>query len=88
MNTPKPEDYAERIEEALLAGRKLHAIKLYCEFKQVGLAEAKREMDRREKDLWAAHPEKFKRPPGRGCAAMLLLMAALTIAGVFAATRW
>jgi hypothetical protein len=60
MNTPIPEDNLAAIKTALFAGRKIEAIKLYREFTEAGLADAKNAVEKMEAELRAASPERFK----------------------------
>jgi len=56
------------IHEAIFAGKKIVAIKLYREQTKVGLAEAKRAVEEIEKQLRAAAPGLFSKPQaGQGC---------------------
>lgn len=83
METPKPEDQAERIRTALFAGSKIEAIKLYRDQTGVGLAEAKAAVEKLEAELRATVPASFANPPGKGCAA-----AAAMVAGIAGAFVW
>lgn len=56
------------INEAIFAGKKIVAIKLYREQTKAGLAEAKRAVEEIEKQLRAAAPGLFAQPPAKqGC---------------------
>jgi len=60
MDHPKPQATHEAIKEALLAGKKIFAIKLYREQNHVGLAEAKAAVEKLEAELGIApvcHPK-------------------------------
>lgn len=54
------------IENAILAGRKLEAIKRYRELTFTGLADAKAAVDDMEARLRIEAPERFAKPPGKG----------------------
>ena len=69
----------ERIRNALFAGRKIEAIKIYRESTGQGLKQAKDAVELLEDELRKAEPEKFTAPPAKGCA--LVLFAFLGIVG-------
>ncbi|MHA3771613.1 hypothetical protein ACXR0O_08760 [Verrucomicrobiota bacterium sgz303538] len=82
MSTPTPEDHANAIKEALFAGNKIQAIKLYRAQVNVGLAEAKNAVEKIEADLRASSPERFTSvPQGKGCFAVILIFLSIS-AGV------
>ncbi len=70
-----------QISDALLAGRKINAIKIYREATGSGLMEAKEFIEKLEDDLREEYPDKF---PGRGkgCAAVFLIGLVLATTGV------
>ena len=68
-----PEEKATAITEALFAGRKIEAIKIYREFSGEGLKEAKDAMDTLEIELRQECPEKFHASAKGGCGAMIVL---------------
>lgn len=74
------ENEVARLTEALLAGQKIEAIKIYRERTGCGLKEAKDEIEALEANLRVRHPEKFSSAGKKagGCAGMLL--AAITTA--------
>jgi hypothetical protein len=75
-----PDEQARQIREALLAGRKIEAIKLYREQTGLGLMESKQAMEALEAELRASMPEAFAKPPSRGCfTAVVLLIAAVAL---------
>ncbi len=79
-----------RLTEALFAGRKIEAIKIYRERTGCGLKEAKGEVEALEADLRSRHPEKFSAQPkaGGGCAGAVLatiVAVAMVIAACTAA---
>lgn len=75
MSTPIPEDKLASIKEALFQGRKIEAIKLYREYTQMGLAEAKTAIEKLEAELRTASPEKFSAVPARkGCLGMVMAL--------------
>lgn len=55
---------ADQIDQCILRGEKIMAIKLYREKHNVGLKEAKDAVDARETVLRASSPEQFQRPSG------------------------
>jgi hypothetical protein len=67
----------EEIREAIFAGQKIRAIKLYREVSGAGLKEAKDFVEALAAELYARSPEKFTTAPASGCgtAAALLLLA-------------
>ena len=74
-----PEEKAAAITEALFAGRKIEAIKIYREFSGEGLKEAKQAMEKLEAELRQECPEKFGASTKAGCGAMLLFGGLLTV---------
>ena len=63
------------ITEALFAGRKIQAVKLYREQNRVGLAEAKRAVDELETRLRESAPGLFTKASGKGCLVPLFFGA-------------
>lgn len=59
MDTTLDETTLQKIRSAILAGRKIEAVRLYHGAMQVGLAEAKVAADRIEKELRTTSPDKF-----------------------------
>ena len=71
-----------RLTDALFAGQKIEAIKIYRERTGCGLKEAKVEIEALEANLREQHPEKFpaQRKAGGGCAgAILAMMVTVTV---------
>jgi ribosomal protein L7/L12 len=68
-----PEEKASAITEALFAGQKIEAIKIYRESGGGGLKEAKEAMDRLEAELREECPEKFSASAKGGCGAVILI---------------
>lgn len=67
MSIQVPDDTLVEIREALFRGQKIQAIKLYREYTETGLAEAKAAMDELEAELRSASPEQFlAAAPGKG----------------------
>jgi ribosomal protein L7/L12 len=66
------------ITEALFAGKKIVAIKLYREQTKAGLADAKRAVEEIEAQLRLSAPGLFVSPAGKGC---LVFLGFLTSAG-------
>ena len=84
MNPPSPElPKIEQIKQALFAGQKIAAIKIYREHTNSGLAEAKTAIEKLEAELRASSPEKFTAaPPVKvGCVGALLVVVLLVLVG-------
>ncbi|MDR3402643.1 MAG: hypothetical protein P4L99_09105 [Chthoniobacter sp.] len=79
---PAPAPQTAAITEALFAGNKILAIKLYREQTNVGLAEAKHAVEEIEKQLRLSAAGLFSRPASKGC---LVSVCAFTLVG---ATLW
>ena len=82
MSTPPPPDNSAPIREALFAGNKIQAIKLHREQTGIGLKESKDAMDKLETELRAAYPERFSKPPAKGCFAVIVIV------GLIGAAVW
>jgi hypothetical protein len=68
----------QRIQEALFAGRKIEAIKIYRECACVGLKEAKDFVDAQETELRNSVPERFTAPVGgKGCFGVVVALGVL-----------
>lgn len=68
------------IDEAILAGRKIEAIKLHREVTDSGLAESKDAVERRESLLRQKFPDRIK-PQGKGCmTAIVLILVPIALA--------
>ncbi|MBI2191263.1 MAG: ribosomal protein L7/L12 [Planctomycetes bacterium] len=81
---PEAEDARrQKILEALAAGRKIEAIKLYREMTGLGLKESKDAVDKLEAELAEKNPNEFRKPKA-GCATVLLLVLFACLAGVLA----
>ena len=80
MSTELPQAVIEEIREAIFAGKKIQAIKLYRQAADTGLKEAKEFIEKLSDKLYEESPDQFSSPPGAsGCAGALLTM--LIIAG-------
>ena len=82
MNPPSPElPKIEQIKQALFAGQKIAAIKIYREHTNSGLAEAKTAIEKLEAELRVTQPEKFTAPPPVkvGCVGALLAVVLLAL---------
>jgi hypothetical protein len=94
MSTPNPDNTAA-IHEALFAGNKIEAIKLYREQTSLGLKESKDAVEQLEAQLRLSSPDRFRRPGASkvdadmpqnavrgnsGCASMI---AALAVVGAW-----
>jgi hypothetical protein len=72
MNAPEP---TSAIKEAILAGNKIQAIKLYREQHGSGLAEAKEAVEKLEAELRGSQPgNAATSTSGRGCLLTLALL--------------
>lgn len=77
---PAPPQSSAAINEAIFAGKKIVAIQLYREQTKAGLAEAKRAVEEIEKQLRAAAPGLFAKPPaGKGCLFAIGIVLLLAI---------
>ena len=76
------DDDLERIREAIFAGRKIEAIKLYRESTGQGLKQAKDAVELLEAELRRAEPERFSVSSSapKGCSVYVL--ALLAVVGV------
>jgi ribosomal protein L7/L12 len=84
MNAPISESELAPIKEAIFAGQKITAIKLYREATGTGLAEAKDAVEKLGAELRAASPEKFKAAPaGKGCLGVVVMVCAIVMAVVW-----
>lgn len=63
------DEVASKLREALLAGRKIEAIKLCREAMGLGLKEAKEYVEKMENELREANPDAF--PEKKGCTSVL-----------------
>ncbi len=70
-----------QISDALLAGRKFDAIKIYREATGSSLMEAKEFIEKLEDNLREEYPDKFPER-GKGCAAVFLIGLVLATTGV------
>jgi hypothetical protein len=76
MSTELHESIIDEIREAIFAGKKIQAIKIYREAAGTGLKEAKEFIDTLAAKLYEESPDRFKSPPGSsGCAGVLLAIA-------------
>jgi len=73
-NSPTDEQW-KQIKDVLATGNKIEAIKLYREFTNCQLFDAKQAIDKLYEELRAADPEKY--PQAQGCMRMIVLAAAL-----------
>jgi hypothetical protein len=78
-------DQQKQIDALLFARQKIQAIRLYREWTQAGLKQAKDAIEAREAELRKQSPDSFSSKPS-GCFSVVLLavtiMAAATWAGV------
>jgi hypothetical protein len=84
MSLPVPEPELAEIKKALFEGRKIQAIKLYRKAVGTGLAEAKDAIDKLERELRTASPEKFStQPSAGGCFGVLITLCILLVVTVW-----
>ncbi|MBX3177560.1 MAG: ribosomal protein L7/L12 [Candidatus Hydrogenedentes bacterium] len=76
-----PEEDAQRMTEAIFAGRKIEAIKIYKEATGTGLKESKEFVEDLERQLRAECPERFAAGAKAGCGAVVLLGGAIGLVG-------
>ena len=82
MENGLPKDELTPIENAILAGRKIEAIKLYRQMTMTGLADAKSAVDEMEARLRLESPERFAKGAGRsGCTVSIGLFAFACLTG-------
>src|SRR5579862_2406907 len=86
MDPSNPQAVHEAIKEALLAGRKIAAIKLYREHNHVGLAQAKADVEKLEAGLGIT-PRSATSSPLAGCVVLLFVFAAFGL-GVWKVFAW
>jgi hypothetical protein len=84
MGQPVPDDVASEIREAILAGRKIEAIKLYRQASGEGLKEANDFVEAVQAELKRTEPGAFTASTGKGCGATAA--AVLLLCGILAAT--
>ena len=78
MGNPPADPQHEKICEALFAGQKIEAIKLYRELADAGLKEAKDFVEALEARLKREQPDRFKKPDASGgCTGVLVLLAGI-----------
>ena len=78
----KSDEIIEKLTEALLAGRKIEAIKQCRELTGLGLNEAKEYVEKIETDLRKENPDAF--PEKKGCASVLMFGFISTATAVWA----
>ena len=75
------EEQLKAMTDALIAGRKIEAIKIYREATGLGLKEAKEAVEKLVDELSATHPE-IRKSNKSGCASMLAAGFLVGVAGV------
>ena len=80
MASPLPDDVLTCINEALFAGRKIEAIKVYRARTGSGLKEAKEFIDGLEVRLRQTEAGRFASPSAKGCG--LTVLSVLIMTGV------
>ncbi len=74
----------QQISDALYAGRKIEAIKLYREASGKDLKDSKEFVESLESKLREETPDKFAHPPGKsGCLVVLVLLLPAVWASVY-----
>src|SRR4051812_10167619 len=82
MSTPTPEEQARAVRGAVLAGRKIEAIKIYREQTGLGLAEAKQAVETLERQLRQEEAASVAvKMPGPGAADQTQQIIELLFAG-------
>jgi ribosomal protein L7/L12 len=86
MNAPsnQNEDKVDRISNALLAGRKIEAIKAYQEMTGMGLRESKEAIDAMEASLQTQQPEAFSAKQKSPVPVIAVVVALILLGVVFA----
>jgi len=80
MSEPLSQESVDEITDALFAGRKIDAIRIYREATGQGLYESKQFVDAIEVRLREQSPEKFSNPQGSGCVVWLLVAMLVIVA--------
>jgi len=83
-----PEEQANRVKEALFAGQKIQAIKLYREQTGVGLAEAKDEVEKLEATLRTTSPGLFTHPPAANVSLPGAIVVLVAVIIAFTVVMW
>ena len=79
----KPGDTLAGVREALFRGQKILAIRLYRESTGMGLAEAKRAVEKMEAELRSTSPEQFVvTSSGKGCFGMAVMICVMVVGGI------
>jgi ribosomal protein L7/L12 len=81
MSDANSEDQAQKLKDAIFAGQKIEAIKLYWEQNGLGLKESKEAVEKLEADLRRSSPDRFAASPAKGCVSVI------AVAGIFVAWR-
>jgi hypothetical protein len=82
MPTEPTAEEVDAIAEALAAGRKIEAIKIYRQATGQGLKEAKEFVDVLSAKLKERDPDKYAKLSSGGCASMLVFLLVLTMGAV------
>lgn len=78
----------QQVREALYAGNKIAAIKVYREGSDLGLKESKDAVEALETELRAKEPTRFTRPAGKGCLGVVLVfMLTAVVASIILVVR-
>lgn len=77
-----PEEQAQEMTNAIFAGQKIEAIKIYKEATGTGLKESKEFVEDLERQLREECPEKFSSVAAKtGCGAVVLIGGVIGLAG-------
>ena len=78
MTGTSPEEQLAGVQECLVLGDKIQAIKIYRAWKGTGLAESKTAVEQLEAELRSTCPERFTPPTaGSGCIGATVMICAL-----------
>jgi ribosomal protein L7/L12 len=84
MDSPNPGDLSTRIREAIFAGRKIEAIKLYREQTGLGLKDSKDAVEKLATELRVADPTRFTATQAKGCLPLILAGVSIAVFLTFA----
>lgn len=70
-----PDEEMNQVLDAIYAGQKILAVKIYKEARNTGLAEAKQFIEQLTDELKQQHPERFSQSKS-GCLGLLILFSA------------
>ncbi len=67
MSDSNSEDHLLKVKDAIFAGQKIEAIKLYREHTGLGLKESKEAVEKLEAELRQSAADRFAASPAKGC---------------------